>query len=343
MGLTYNEIMEQYDSLRKNTAYIDAQWDRGSPLLRGRITTLAVIGCGSSYSLAKSMATMARMHTGVPAVSLAAGDVLVHAERYAYMLDGATVVAVSRSGSTSEILLAVERLRELGCRISLLSICCVENSKLAALSDYTLELPWAFDHSVCQTRTVTCLYHAFAYCMAKAVNDEMMISQLQAVVDAGEAFAGRVENTVKELAAIPWTHGVVLGDAEIGGLAEEGALAFKEICQLPSNYYHMLDARHGPMVLFKEDTLILAVLGPGSDYELSFLKDMVKKGSTLVVFSDVPVEIEGAHVICFGQKLSHIAKGIPFILLCQLITYYKSFHSGSNPDAPTGLDAWISL
>lgn len=34
------------------------------------------------------------------------------------------------------------------------------------------------------------------------------------------------------------------GDAELCGICEEGALTFKEICQVDSNYYHLLDARH---------------------------------------------------------------------------------------------------
>lgn len=343
MGLTYNEIMEQYDSLKKTAAYIDSKWTQTSPYLQKHARKLAIIGCGSSYSLAKSMATMAHMHVGVPTVALASGDLLVHAERYVDMLDGALVLAISRSGSTSEILLAVNRLKELGCRFTLLAITCVENSKLSALSAFALEMPWAFDNSVCQTRTVTCLYYAFAYLMARHLSDEALLTDLKAVVDNGPAFAHQVESRLTELAAMPWTHGVVLGDAELGGLAEEGALAFKEICQLPSNYYHMLDSRHGPMVLFKEDTLILAALGAGTKYETDFLAEMTKKGSLLVVFSDETREIEGAHVLSYGRKLSHIARGIPFILLCQLITYYKSFHSGSDPDAPTGLDAWISL
>lgn len=290
------------------------------------------------------MAAMARMRCGIPAMELAGGDVLLHAERYATCLDGGVLIAVSRSGSTSEILLAVEKLKSLGCRFKLVSLTCVQNSKLSALSDMSLEMPWAFDKSVCQTRTVSCLYFAFAYCLAIQLKDQALLDDLRWIAANGLSYAHDIEATAKDIAALPWTHAVVLGDAEICGLCEEGALAFKEICQLPSNYYHLLDSRHGPMVLFNEKTLILAVLSDCSDYELDFIRDVVKKGSTAVVWTDnTPVQIDGVKSISAGRPLSHIARGLPFIMLCQLITYFKSFHSGANPDAPDGLDAWISL
>jgi len=331
--------MDQFNAMQKTVSYLDEKLGK----MPTGFTKVAVLGCGSSYSLAKSMATMTRMHTGISAVALAGGDLLIHAERYAASLEGCLLVAVSRSGSTSEILRAVEILKTLGCGFTLGVLTCVEDSPLSRIGDVVLEMPWAFDNSVCQTRTVSCLYFAYAYGLAVLNKDEALLSGLRAFPSDGHAFAQRVENLTKDIAALPWTHSVVLGDAEIGGICEEGALAFKEICQLPSNYYHVLDARHGPMVLFGEETLILAALS-GSDYELRFIEDMVKKGSAVVTFTDDdPVAIDGVRAIAYGKALHPIVRGLPFVLLCQLVTYYKSFHSEADPDAPKGLDAWIKL
>lgn len=339
MSLTYSEIMDQFNAMQKTISYLDG---KTGELPRG-FAKVAMLGCGSSYSLAKSMATMTRMHTKTFAVALAGGDLMINAERYAASLDGGLLVAISRSGSTSELLRSIERLRELGCRFTLCTLTCVEDSPLSKLSDMAFEMPWAFDNSVCQTRTVSCLYFAYAYALALLMKDEALLSDLRAFARDGMAFAHRIESLTTDVAALPWTHAVVLGDAEIGGLCEEGALAFKEICQLPSNYYHILDSRHGPMVLFGEETLILAAM-TGSDYELQFVGDMVKKGCAIMTFTDeTPVAVEGVRSVVFGKALHPIARGLPFILLCQLIAYYKSFHSGANPDLPEGLDAWIKL
>jgi fructoselysine-6-P-deglycase FrlB-like protein len=137
---------------------------------------------------------------------------------------------------------------------------------------------------------------------------------------------------------------VVLGDAELGGLCEEGALAFKEICQLPSNYYHLLDVRHGPMVLVGPETLVIAVLSSGgNELELALVRDALKKGATVVVYSDQPLNLPGAVVISFGEVLLPPARGVPAIALCQLISYHKSFLTGADPDKPDGLSPWIRL
>lgn len=339
MSLTYIEIMNQFNAMQKTISYLDEELYK----LPAGITKVAVLGCGSSYCLAKSMAAMTRMHTGISAVALAGGDLLVNAERYAASLDGCLLVAVSRSGSTSEILRAIEILQTSGCRFTLCVLTCVENSPLSTVGDVVFEMPWAFDRSVCQTRTVSCLYFAYAYSLAVLNKDELLLSDLRSIAMDGSDFAYYAEDFATEIAALPWNCSVVLGDAEIGGLCEEGSLAFKEICRVPSNYYHFLDARHGPMVLFGKETLVLAAMS-GSHYELEFLRDMTRKGCTIVALSDnVPVELECVLSISYGKTLHPIARGLPFILLCQLITYYKSFHSGTNPDAPDGLDAWIKL
>ncbi len=63
------------------------------------------------------------------------------------------IIAASRSGGTSEVVLSVERAGQMG--VLTIAIPAKENSPLAELAELSLEIPWAFDESVCQTRTVT--------------------------------------------------------------------------------------------------------------------------------------------------------------------------------------------
>ena len=53
----------------------------------------------------------------------------------------------------------------------------------------------------------------------------------------------------QEVAQEEWESVVVLADSELDGIASEAAIAFVEIPQVHANYYHVLDVRHGPMVL----------------------------------------------------------------------------------------------
>jgi len=336
-------MKNQYEAMERTAAYADARLPEIAAIMRG-CDQYVFVGCGSSYAVATSGALMARMHLGKPALAVAAGDLLLHADAYRPALEGSVLVVLSRSGETSEVVRAVERVREMGVDCRVLSVTCKEGSALAAHSDCTLEMPWAFDHSVCQTRTVSCLYFYCAYSAAKLSGNEALIEDLRAAVAGGAAFMEAHEPALEGVAMSEWTHAVVLGDAEVAGLCEEGALAFKEICQLPSNAYHLLDVRHGPMVLIGERTLVIAVLSDAQNkLELDVLRDIAAKGALVVAYSDKALSMPGVVSISFGRRLAHCARGIPAIAICQLISYHKSFQTGADPDKPEGLSSWISL
>jgi len=342
MDITYREIQDTFEALGKTKEYLDKKWEDIAGFIAGK-KRFIFVGCGSSYSIAKSLAAICNMQSGVPASALAAGDILLHAPRYVKMADGAAIVFVSRSGRTSELLMALEALRSQGISLSVFSLIAADGSPLEEKSDLAVCTPWAFDESVCQTRSVTNFYFIGAYIWARHVMDKATLDGLAHLLKFGPGYLERAEALAKRLAALPWSGAVVLADAELEGLAEEGALVFKEVCQLPANYYHVLDARHGPIVIFGEQTLILVALGAADSLERDLLEDLAKKGSHVVAFSDVGDEEAAVYNIGYGHPLTHVAKGIPFILLCQLTAYEKSKLTGANPDKPTGLDSWIAL
>jgi fructoselysine-6-P-deglycase FrlB-like protein len=342
MDITYGEIKSTGSALGQTMAQIDGQWDGIGNFIK-KEKRFIFIGCGSSYLLAKSFASIGFMHTGKPTVALAAGDVMLHAKRYYGVFNGAAVVCISRSGKTSEILMALDAMKGLGCVFNAACLVCADNTPLEAKCGAVLSAPWAFDTSVCQTRCVTHFYFTAAYTAAKYAQHPL--TPYESVVKQCVPFLENVlEPLAKGLASRDWNHAVVLADAELDGLAEEGALAFKEICQLPSNYYHVLDVRHGPMVLINDKTLVIAAVGD-NPLELALLKDAAAKGAELAVLTDRDLGLSGGKTreVCFGCPLPPMAKGVPFIMLCQIIAYYKSKATGADPDKPTGLSPWISL
>jgi len=345
MALTYKEMHDTFNALEKTADYIEKHWGEIEKYFKSK-ERFVFIGCGSSYSNAKSFAMICNMSTGKSALALAAGDILLHAERYKKCIDGSGVVFISRSGRTTELIKALDALKEQGCNITVASFICADDTPLGEKSDLVLSTPWAFDESVCQTRCVTNAYFMAAYIAAKITDNNTVLLDLRLMITEGPAYIEKAEALAKELAVLPWTHSVVLGDAELEGIAEEGSLVFKEVCQLPSSYHHLLDLRHGPMVMLNKETLVIVALGTACELELNLLKDIKAKGAEIVAFCgicDSCTEYEGTKTLCFGEPLSHVAKGIPFIILCQMIAYYKSKETGADPDKPTGLDPWIAL
>ena len=99
MSLIYNEIKDQYTAMEKCAAYLEQQFPAVEALIHKSDPSMVIfMGCGSSFSLAKSMADTVNMRTKAHAYALPAGDAALHAGRYAGMAQGALIVPVSRSG-----------------------------------------------------------------------------------------------------------------------------------------------------------------------------------------------------------------------------------------------------
>lgn len=348
MYRTQQEIKDQFQALDKTLNYINEKEAYLMPFYRNAKKVI-VFGCGSSYMLAKSAAFQLEQMAGIPAVAIAAGDYLVNKASYKKMIQGSSLISISRSGSTSEIIRAVRLAKDNGAA-DCLSVCARENAEIAAFSEYHLDLPWCYDTSVCQTRTVTNLYAALLMSVAVFCNDQELTGYLMQVPGAAEAYQIRFDSVFEEIAGWNWKRGVVLADAGMAGIAEEGALAFKEICQCNSNYYHLLDSRHGPMVMIGPETLVLALVtdqAPGLQYDL--LRDIRKKGAPCVYFDTNVREPE-----MFAKEETMIRIQLPcgkrpeaavlFMMYgIQSITCARAVNSGINPDEPNGLDAWIEL
>lgn len=342
--LTQQEIREQYTSMGQTKEYLSGHIDAIKKILDNNPeSNLIFLGCGSSYSIAKSYAQ--NTMTGLKRVGLAmaAGDVLIHGDRYQAVFKNAIVVAISRSGETTEIIQAVAKIRNI-CKIQVISIVCKDNSAAGKISDLTLTMPWAFDNSVCQTRTVSCLYFAWLYIVGRLSENQTQLAELQLVIDHGDEYIKQWEAELEKMAALPWTHVVVLGDAELGGVCEEGSLTFKEICQLPSNYYHMLDSRHGPMVMIGKETLVIMPISDHSpELQKALLEDLKGKGAVVIAYTNEAMELDGICNIYFGKKLSYPVMGLPFLAINQLVSCFKSGETGVDPDQPDGLSPWIRL
>lgn len=345
MKLTLKEIFAQYDALKQTIDLFDANCEALKKYI-AEVNPRAIVftGCGSSYSLSCSFRSIASLRTQLPVYAVASGDLWLNCEKYAPILKDALVITVSRSGQTSEVLNAFKAVNELNVNTKYLAIACVVDSPLKAMCGFTLEMPWAFDESVCQTRCVSNMYSMGALVIGAMSGDASIREGLLKAVEYGPAYLEKTKDTAKALAELDWDHAVVLADGEIDGLAEEAALTYKEISQLNSNYYHVLDVRHGPMVLVGKKTLLIAaVKSPVNKYEMALVDDSISHGAYTVCYSATEIEKEGATCVNFGADCGSVAFGLGLVALCQMISYFKSQVVGCDPDAPDGLSPWIKI
>lgn len=340
------EIFSQYEALKQTYSYFLDKADTIKAFFGNtQFKSITFIGSGSSYSLSKSAVMSLKLRSEIKVNSIAAGDLMLNFDQYKNMIKDTLFISLSRSGSTSEVILAVKKAKQ-DMNIPCISICMVENSELSKIANLNLELPWTFDNSVCQTRTVTNLYTASLLLTAIMTGDTGLLDEVGAAVEAEGKFIEQNTAILKEVANTGnWESAVILADGELEGIAEEGALAFKEICQLQSNYYHILDVRHGPMVIIRDKSLVIMAAVPSGDlYQKGLIADLRKQGALVLTVSDRADNILGSdYNITIPSYKKYAVSGIPFIFVPQVISYYKALKRGTNPDKPQGLSAWIEL
>jgi fructoselysine-6-P-deglycase FrlB-like protein len=187
---------------------------------------IAVVGCGTSWFIAQSYACLREASGGGETDAFAASEALVD-RRYD------AVVALTRSGTTTEVLQLVERLRG---RVPTIGIIGDPTSPLVGLVDEAVTLAFADERSVVQTRFATT---ALAFLRASLGEDLD-----PAVADAGRAIAEEVD---PELAAAEQF--TFLGRGWTVGLAHEAALKMREASQSWTESYPAMEYRHGPIAI----------------------------------------------------------------------------------------------
>lgn len=215
----------------------------------------AAIGCGTSLHVARAYAALREER------NLGTTDAATASELSPHRSYG-RVAAISRSGTTTEVLRTLERLRG---SIATVAVTAVPGSPIASTADDTIVLDFANEQSVVQTRFAT---------TALAVLRAHIGDRLEAAIVDGEAALA------KALPAEPteFKQFVFLGQGWTVGLADEAALKLREAASAWTEAYPAMEYRHGPISAAGRGTLVW-VIGP---VDPGVLADAADTGATIV-------------------------------------------------------------
>lgn len=345
MFLTEAEILDTPVALERTCGYFsEHQANISEFFAKYSQQKFVFLGCGSSYMLAKSAAALFSSFPGTAAFAIPAGDYIVSPEFWLETVRNSIVVSISRSGRTSEMVRAVGHMKGC-CACPVISLSMESGNDITPMSDLDLTMDWCYDRSVCQTRTVTNLYAAIVLLGAVYTREETLAESVQEASRCSGRFQQENRAALEAVAGLDWKNVTVLADGPLCGIAEEAALAFTEIAMLTGRYFHILDYRHGPVVVSSSDTLTLLLLSPTEDtLQGNLVRDVMAHGGPVVTVSRHKENVFGsaAH-IPMPEIRSFAAWGILFIYVAQMLALQKSVNLGGNPDAPKGLDAYITL
>src|SRR5437588_2828046 len=113
MSTTYDEIMGQPQAWQQTIATVQDQWMRIAPsLAMDPHTHCLFLGSGSSLYLGQTAAQVMQEVTGLVSTAVPSSDVFLSASSTVPRDERVIAFVVSRSGQTSEALMAAEYLRE---------------------------------------------------------------------------------------------------------------------------------------------------------------------------------------------------------------------------------------
>jgi fructoselysine-6-P-deglycase FrlB-like protein len=200
-------------------------------VLPARGERVAVAGCGTSWFMAQSYAA-AREASGHGETDAFAASEMPLGRAYD------RVVVLSRSGTTTEIVQLLERLRGTAPTVA---VTAVPGTPVPEAADAVIDLSFADEESVVQTRFAT---------------TELVLLRAHLGVDPGPA-----ADAAERVLAAPLPAGMLaarqftfLGTGWTYGLANEAALKLREAAGMWTEAYPAMEYRHGPV----------AVTGPGS-------------------------------------------------------------------------------
>lgn len=193
-------------------------------LLPKRGERVAVIGCGTSWFMAQSYAAL-REQGG-------------HGETDAFTATEApldrgydAIVALTRSGTTTEVLEAVDRVKG---RTRTVGVIGDAASPLVGLVDDAITLPFADEQSVVQTRFATTALALFRASLGEDLSAAIADARAAIVEEFAEALVAAEQYS---FLGTGWTY----------GLANEAALKMREASQSWTEAYVAMEYRHGPI------------------------------------------------------------------------------------------------
>ncbi|MCD2441767.1 SIS domain-containing protein [Agromyces sp. SYSU K20354] len=205
-------------------------WARAADLrddqarLPQRGARIAVVGCGTSWFMAQSYAWLRETGGHGETDAFAASEAFVDRGYDA-------VVALTRSGTTTEVLQLVEQLRG---RVRTIGVIGDAGSPLVNLVDDAITLPFADEQSVVQTRFATTALALFRASLGEDL--------APAVADAERALAEQFDPALVDAEQVTF-----LGRGWSVGLAHEAALKMREASQSWTESYPSMEYRHGPI------------------------------------------------------------------------------------------------
>ena len=333
---TYQEIMSQPEAWHEALGYIETQARAIKAIRLADYDEVIFTGCGSTYYLAVAAATLMRESTGMASRGLPASEIWLYAKAAYNQSKNTLLIAVSRSGTTTETLRAVESFKA-NAKGTVLTLTCYPESTLATSGQSNLVFRSGQEQSIAQTRAFTVLYLATVALIRLWTNQD--ISALYSLSEICGQILTQSAGQVKRLGTdARFERFYFLGSGARYGLACELSLKMKEMTLSHSEPFHFLEFRHGPQSMANENTLMIGLISEqNSAAERAVLEEMKARGAHVLGLANHNADIT------FASQLETLFHNVLYLPAIQLMAFERSLSKGLDPDKPLNLTAVVIL
>ena len=339
---TINQVKEMKDELK---SFVDQ-------VLKSEDYDVVFTGAGTSEFVGNTLFAAINLKTDFKARSYASTDITANPEYYISKDKPTLLVSFGRSGNSPESIGAVDNAEAVSDKIYNLFVTCNKNGKLSQRAEVEKN---------CLAINLTPETHDLGFAMTSSFSNMYLADYLAFNLDNLDAieesykdivnFAREInnegykyfENLVKEY---DFRRIVYLGSNVLKGVAQESALKMLELTagRVVTLYDTPLGFRHGPKSILNDETLTVVYLSDDAytrKYEVDLVREISiqRKNNKILVVCNTPCE-EAKELVdyyyCFGGKAKvNSDLALPYTMVAQLISLYKSLALDITPDNPS--------
>jgi glucosamine--fructose-6-phosphate aminotransferase (isomerizing) len=289
---------------------------------------VVLVGSGSSLFVAQ-LGALALRRRRINAQALAATEARL--DRNAYR--NRTVVAISQSGRSSDVLQAIDELAP----ARLVALTNTADSPLGARADVTIDIGAGAERAVPASKSVSASAALLLWAASLLARDghrdaaalERTACDVGAWLDAGTGALGRAAERIARRNSV-----VVLGSDYGLPIASEVALKFKEACYLHAEGFAAGEFRHGSVAMVDGSS---AVIGIVDDDALAIVARPLREveASGALRYTIGGPHVEGIERL--GPSVEVPFNSLAWLVTAQMLALFVGRARGIESDAPRGL------
>ena len=318
-----------------------------------KIKRISVIACGTAY------------HAGMVAKyaiekwAKVAVDVEIASE-YRYrdpIVDkDSLVIAISQSGETMDLIMAVRHAKAAGARV--LAVCNTNSSTIPRESDAVLYTHAGPEIAVASTKAfLTQIVAVYLIGLKLAqVRATLSDAQVKSLYTEMLELPGQVEQileTIEPLRELTRKFAqndtvLFLGRGIAYPVALEGALKLKELAYIHAEGFAGGELKHGPIALIEEGTAVIAILPPKDEHGLdekmlSNIQEVKARGARVIVIAPEGAQVIGAEHIIRIPVASPLFQPVLATVPLQVFAYEIAVARGTDVDQPRNLAKSVTV